>query len=89
MIMMMVMIIMIIIGNISIMVLIVNKTVNIVLLKMLCGPPYFLITKITRLRFEFEAPGLEFHKVFVTNSLHSPLREHHYHKKGCCYFLCT
>ena len=68
---------MIIIWNISIMVLIVNKTIIILLLKMLCGPPYFLITKMTRLRSEFETPSLEFYKVFVTNSLHSPLREHH------------
>ena len=53
-----------------------NKTINILLLKMVCDPPYFLrvITKITRLRSEFETPGSGFHKVFVTNTLHNPLR---------------
>jgi len=68
------MIIIIILWNISIVLLILNKTINILLLKMVCDPPYFLITKMTRLRSEFETPGLEFHKVFVTNTLHNPLR---------------
>jgi hypothetical protein len=75
--MMLTMIIIIIIWNISIMVFIVNKTINILLLKILCGPSYFLIAEMTRLRSEFETPGLEFHKVFVTNSLNSTLRGYH------------
>ena len=77
MMMMMMIIIIIIIRNISFIVFIVNKTINILLLKMLCGPPYFLITKMTHLRSEFETPGLEFHKVFLTDSLNNTFREHH------------
>ena len=56
--------IIIITRNISIMVLIVNKIINILLLKMLRCPPYFLITKMTRLRSVFKTPGLELHKVY-------------------------
>lgn len=67
----------VIIWNISITVLILNKMINIVLLKMMYVPLYFLITEITRLPSEFETPGLEFHKFFVTNPLHNPLRERH------------
>jgi hypothetical protein len=67
-----------IIWNIPITVLILNKMINIVLLKMMYGPLYFLITEMAPpLPSEFETPGSEFHKFFVTNSLHSPLREHH------------
>ena len=78
---MMMIIIIIIIRNIYIIVLILNKTINILLMKMVCGPPYFLITEMTRFRSEFETHGLEFLEVFATNSLHSPLREHHKHRK--------
>ena len=79
--MVIILIIITIIWNISIIVLILNKTTNILLLKMVCGPPYFLITEMTRFRSEFETHGLEFHEVFATNLLHNPLREHHKHKK--------